>query len=107
MSFFLSQVLWHIATLVSGCSEKSFGIAGGRLGELFHRDVAGTRVDPQLGAGDAALEPARRGFAFLIGSGGPHYAAPHRQLQPFAGSGLTVRATKGGFRLAWHLGRYE
>ena len=43
----------------SGRSEKGVGIAGGRLGELFHRDVAGARVDPQLGAGDAALEPVR------------------------------------------------
>jgi len=40
-----------------GRSEKGVGIAGGRLGELFHRDVARARVDPQLGAGDAALEP--------------------------------------------------
>jgi hypothetical protein len=43
----------------SGRSEKGVSIAGGRLGELFHRDVADARVDPQLGAGDAALEPMR------------------------------------------------
>jgi len=40
-----------------GRSEKGVGIAGGRLGELFHRDVARARVDPQLGAGDAAWNP--------------------------------------------------
>ena len=43
----------------SGRSEKGVGAAGRRLGELFHRDVAGPQVDPQFGTGDAALEPVR------------------------------------------------